>query len=291
MGNEQAERVLRGCHVHWTRSLQRVAKHVTNTKEEERSFLHFGRQIPQVADKEKVKKLFRILSRQESILEASEFVDASLNVLLSTTESQGWKKLRSWSGWWCRGNHLQMFTRAYTNLSEKEWEHAPKTTNPVEAINRLSLHQKGCSLNCLLENIYLQDRTHAAKLSATETNVSLSYSSNEEARRKQKSDRRKRKRSSLTKSTQEDDNAPPDKRRNIASGRNLIGTTVAVEFQEESPDGKGAQCLGWLNGTISSYNRRNGYFVTFEGKEVNGKKVTPWSEWLENLDTEDIRFT
>ena len=175
-----------------------------------------------------------------------------------------------------------VITRTYTNLS------AHKTTNPVESINRQSLHQKG---NCLLENIYLEDRTHAAKLSATETNVSLSYSSNEEARRKQKSDRRKRKRSSLTKSTQEDDNAPPDKRRNIASERNLIGTTVAVEFQEESPDGKGAQYLGWFNGIISSYNRRNGYFVTFEGKEVNGKKVTPWSEWLKNLDTEDVRFT
>ena len=81
MGNEQAERVLRGCHVHWTRSLQRVAKLVTNTKEEERLFLHLGRQIPQVADKEKVKKLFRILSGQESILEASELVDASLKLM------------------------------------------------------------------------------------------------------------------------------------------------------------------------------------------------------------------
>jgi len=80
----------------------------------------------------------------------------------------------------------------------------------------------------------------------------------------------------LTKSTQEDDNTPPDKRRNIAS---------AVEFQE-SPDGKGAQYLGFFNGTISSYNRRNEYFVTFEGKEVNGKKVTSWSEWL--LDFIDI---
>lgn len=136
-----------------------------------------------------------------------------------------------------------MFTKAYTKLSEKDWEHAPKTTNPVESINRQSVHQKGSSLHTLMENFYLEDRTYAAKVSEMETNVSQSYSNNEEARRKNKNDR-KRKRSKLTRSTHEDDNVPPNKRRNVESrsnnkknnrGRSLIGTRIAVEFQEESP--------------------------------------------------------
>lgn len=67
VGVEQAERVLRGCQVHWTRSLKRVAKLVTESSEEEKLFLHLGRKIPNVTDKEKVKKLFRILSGKENI--------------------------------------------------------------------------------------------------------------------------------------------------------------------------------------------------------------------------------
>lgn len=140
-----------------------------------------------------------------------------------------------------------MFTKAFTKLSKKEWENAPKTTNPVESINRQSIHEKGSGLHTLIENFYLEDRTHTAKVSAIEKNVSLSYSSSEEARRKKRNDQRKRKRSSLTRSGDEDDNAPPDKRRNVEEsrssnkksihnstrGKGLIGTKIAVEFQEE----------------------------------------------------------
>lgn len=60
-------------------------------------------------------------------------------------------------------NHLAMFTRAFKEMEEKDWEEGPCTTNPVEALNRQSL-QEGCTvLHNLMENIYLEDRLQAVK--------------------------------------------------------------------------------------------------------------------------------
>jgi hypothetical protein len=188
-----------------------------------------------------------------------------------------------------------MFTKAHTNMTESTWETAPKTTNPVESINRQSIHAKGCSLYALLENIYMEDRGHAAKLVAAATNVTLSYVCNEESQRKKRNENRKRKRTSLSKACSKDDNGPPDKRRNVESrgrkrrGSSLIGTRLQVEYQEESTDGQRMIYLGWFEGEIMAFNRRDGYFVQFDDKEIDGRTIKGWSEWIERIDTEDVK--
>ena len=56
-----------------------------------------------------------------------------------------------------------MFTRAFKEMEDKDWEKGPCTTNPVEALNRQSV-QEGCTvLHTLMENIYLEDRLQAVK--------------------------------------------------------------------------------------------------------------------------------
>ena len=95
-------------------------------------------------------------------------------------------------------SHLQMFTKAYTKLSNTQWKNGPKTTNPVESINRQSVNEKGSSLYALLENIYTEDRAHAARLAAMQSNVTMSYSNPDEAlTRRNKKGSPKRKRSSM----------------------------------------------------------------------------------------------
>ena len=192
LGHEKADRVLRGCQVHWTRSLQRVAKLVTKSKEEQRVFLHLGNQIPNAAENEQVNILFQFLSGEVNLSEVSDFLRDDMRDLLHVIDTQSWKRIKCWSQWWCRPNHLQMFTRAHTWLDKGDWEKAPKTTNPVESITRQSIHQKGCTLFALLENIYTEDRAHAAKIVAMDNNVTLSYSGNEESRRKNRNETRKR---------------------------------------------------------------------------------------------------
>ena len=87
-----------------------------------------------------------------------------------------------------------MFTKAYTLLSEETWEKGPNTNNPVESINKQSIPEKGNSLEPLLENIYREDRVHAAKVVAAGKNVSLSYRDNSEEARGRRNDNRRRKR-------------------------------------------------------------------------------------------------
>ena len=57
----------------------------------------------------------------------------------SPLDNHNWKKMKHWSKWWCQLNHLAMFTRAFKEMEDKEWEQGPCTTNPVEAFNRQSL--------------------------------------------------------------------------------------------------------------------------------------------------------
>lgn len=69
IGNEAAERLLRGCQVHWTRSLQRVAKLVTQSKEENEIFLSLGYLILKLEYGEDVKQICQILSAKRRLTE------------------------------------------------------------------------------------------------------------------------------------------------------------------------------------------------------------------------------
>ncbi len=185
-----------------------------------------------------------------------------------------------------------MFTIAFSETTEEAWQSTPRTTNPVESLNRQSIHQKGCSLFALLENIYTEDRAHAAKIAAVQSNVTTSYAA---------TPRSKRKRSSYGQAKA--DNGPPDKRKQLdgsskqkekpncsgKKGRDLIGTRVAIEYEEAGKSGT-VQNLCWFEGTITAYNRREGYFIEFDATKRRGSKVAEWSDWIEDLDTDDVRI-
>ena len=51
------------------------------------------------------------------------------------------------------------------------------------------------------------------------------------------------------------------------------------------------QYMGWFKGKIVAYNRRQGYFVEYEEKDWEDRKTIPqWSDWLEDLDTNDVKI-
>eukprot|EP00112_Aurelia_sp_Birch-Aquarium-sp1_P003871 Seg1437.4 transcript_id=Seg1437.4/GoldUCD/mRNA.D3Y31 product="ATP-dependent helicase SGS1" protein_id=Seg1437.4/GoldUCD/D3Y31 len=203
LGAEKCGNVLRGCHVHWTRSLDRVSKLATRSQEERDLFINIGRMIPNVRSKDTVIQLFDVLGGKSPVSTVPD-LESVANPSISTKH---WSQLRCWVKWWCRPNHLQMFTRAYSLLSDDLWKSGPRTTNPVESMNRESIHQKGCSLRALLENIYSEDRTYAARLAASAQNVTTSYNVTKRTSNRRRSSHGKEK----------EDNAPPDKRRHIDS--------------------------------------------------------------------------
>ena len=69
----------------------------------------------------------------------------------------------AWVEWWKRPHVLKKLSKAYSSLSEEDWDDLPGTTNPVESINRQSVpeNQKLVSLKPLVEHVNLEDRRKA----------------------------------------------------------------------------------------------------------------------------------
>ena len=82
-----------------------------------------------------------------------------------------------------------MFTRAFKEMDDKDWEQGPSTTNPVESLNRQSLQEGDNILHALMENIYLENRLCAVKTTVCKENVTTSYKSSPG---KQKAKRKRR---------------------------------------------------------------------------------------------------
>jgi hypothetical protein len=283
MGEEVANKVLRGCKVHWLRSVQRVSKMVTKNQEEAALFERIAKKATTVREKKDVYAIFDILCCKKSLNSNESFLE-DIPLRLKCTDTTSWKKLTHWTKWWTRQNHLRMFTYAFTNLDEEEWRDGPETTNPVESINRQSIKEKGGHLRSLLENIYREDRNHAVKITAAERNVTTSYNNNSTTARANRNSRRrlKRKRTSVD-NEQDVEVCPPDKRRQVErSGKKLINSRVEIEYKMPEEENH-VRYLGWFAGTIIAYNKNKGYLVEFDDPKED-------ADWIENIYSTDVRF-
>jgi hypothetical protein len=283
IGEKLAEKIIRGCSVHWLRSLNRVCSLVTTSTEEEIVFKAIGKKIEEVEGKEDVLQLFDVLCGNAPLKDALSFLSPTLRQSCKSISTVTWRKLTHWASWWTRERHLTMFTKAFMRRTSDDWDETPRTNNPVESINKQSIVEgSGKNLNVLLENIYLEDRLHAVKISGRSRNITTSYTAGGHSR--------KRKRSSFGKSYTDRDNGPPDKRRQICSekrksGKALINTCVEVEYQEEDSNGSMVY-LGWLSGTIMAYNKSQGYLVRFDQLETQEE----WDDWIPSVKSPDVRL-
>ena len=291
LGKDVAEKVVRGCSVHWMRSVNRVAKMVCSTKDEEVIFKSLGKTVESVQGKEQVLEIFQILSGKKDINYAVPYLSESLQQTCTNGDASNtsWRKLKHWAAWWTSTRHLQMFTKAFAIRDVNDWDETSNTTNPVESINRQSFKSK-INLHAILENMYMEDRVHAVKMAACTRNININYTSAKKTR--------KWKRSSLVNNDKGDgDNGPPDKLRHVRSteksrrrGRALINTAVEVEYQEKE-EGQ-LVYLGWLKGTITAYNHRQGYLVNFNDQAAaTGKRTGKWTDWIPSINSDDVRIS
>ena len=131
LGKDFAEKVIRGCSVHWMRSVNRVAKIVCTSSEEESVFKYLGKIIQESQEKDVVLKIFEVMSGKEDIASASEYLSGQLADKCGNKEisNTSWKKLKHWANWWTSTRHLQMFTKAYAIQETNSWENLSNTTN------------------------------------------------------------------------------------------------------------------------------------------------------------------
>ena len=90
IGEELARKVIRGCSVHWQRSVNRVCKLVCQSEAESR--LAF--KIEKETDKENVYLIFNVLSGSRKLQDAKTLIDSDLSSSLDKLDNQNWKKLK-----------------------------------------------------------------------------------------------------------------------------------------------------------------------------------------------------
>ena len=94
LGEELARKVIRGCSVHWQRSVNRVCKLVCQSEAESRIFKTLALKIEQETDKENVYLIFNVLSGSRKLQDAKTLIDTDLSSSLDKLDNQNWKKLK-----------------------------------------------------------------------------------------------------------------------------------------------------------------------------------------------------
>ena len=189
IGAELCENILRGCTVHWKRSVNRVSDIVTKNKEEHKIFRYIGHTIQELTNQTVVKLAFDVLCGKKNVAEAKDLLPSDTAAASNQQTNFHWSRSAHWVRWWSRERILKMFCKAYTLRDNEEWDATPNTSNAVESLNRQSIGE-GCSnIAALMKNIYMEDRLHAVKIVASEQNINISYensSQNEKGKKRQK---------------------------------------------------------------------------------------------------------
>ena len=166
LGTDFAQKVIRGCSVHWMRSVNRIAKMVCASRDEEAVFKYIGKIIQETQDKETVIKMFDVLSGKKNVKEATEHLSDAMaeKCVHDNITNTHWKKLKHWANWWTSTRHLQMFTKAFTIQEPENWTAYQKLQTQWNQSADKPSNQ-------------MEDRLHAAKMLARSQHVNVDYTS------------------------------------------------------------------------------------------------------------------
>ena len=139
IGEHLADKLLRGCNVHWTRSYQQVADRVNshvqkvNRKLANEAFCMVAKHVAMAKCKGDVLCLFNVLWGSSSIFPVSHlklpFTDKHITVV--NTECD-WSGAENWVQWWTTKRHLQMLAKLFSIMNPSDWDNAPRNTNGVD---------------------------------------------------------------------------------------------------------------------------------------------------------------
>ena len=179
---------LRGCAVYFIRSGMRVAKlvNISTTSLGCQIFMSVVKLIPDNSCKELVNLAFKVLSGSLPFTRLSSHLPHLNCVTTEEINTSQWNNLQTWTEWWTRPKVLKKLSKAFSDISEEDWDELQGSNNPVESINRQSVPEnaKLVSLKPLIEHIYLEDRRHAALQVATQKGVTISYIKNRKRARR-----------------------------------------------------------------------------------------------------------
>ena len=101
LGKDITEKLLQGCLVHWKRSVNKVAKLVCLSRDEQMIFKTLAGKVEDASRKEDM-EMFDIFSEKEGLMNTTPYVPENLKHLCKVqteVSNNGRKKLKHWANW------------------------------------------------------------------------------------------------------------------------------------------------------------------------------------------------
>ena len=131
-----ADKLLKGCKVHWQHSCQRVAEKVSLSQQREKEkglFLKICSKIQVLKSSTSIIACFETLCNVRKVVQLLEvlcdFEDAKF-----IDENCNWSTAKNWAQWWARCDHLKVLSKSFSVMTTDQWQACPSTssTNAVE---------------------------------------------------------------------------------------------------------------------------------------------------------------
>ena len=155
---EVAERLLRGCRVHWIRSCQRVSERVsksTDKTKEKVIFRKISSAITVLSDRQDIIRCFKALCGEESALSLTDTVPGLTEEEATFVDYNcDWTAVKHWASWWIQPHHLRMLCGPCSKTSPDVWKTDPLSTNAVEGKNSECKANQPVPLKAALINVY-----------------------------------------------------------------------------------------------------------------------------------------
>ena len=112
IGEETTAKVVKGCQVHFTRSVKRVSERINKGNPlAHRAFTTIAYTIPKATSRKDVLLLFNILAGDTSIDKAFSLCKGSstLKTYAKSHQANVWKTCHHWASWWTQPKHLRKY--------------------------------------------------------------------------------------------------------------------------------------------------------------------------------------
>ena len=164
VGSEAANKLLKGCQVHWIRSYQRAGEQVVKSqatnkrKLELEAFGIVAAQITKAKSQQDVFKLFQCLLGSCTLSEIQYLAAGLTEDHVSTVNNTHWSAAKNWVSWWTRLPHLRMLNSSFSDMDKQQWDKCPTTMNAVERKNKDSKGPQPLDLKQALLRVYRIDK-------------------------------------------------------------------------------------------------------------------------------------
>ena len=221
-GKDTAEKLLKGCKVHWQRSCQRVAEKVLSSQErgrEKKVFLQIASKIQFLDGSVSRIACFEALCGVRPVVQLLQIVPTlcMADDAKYIDDNCDWSCAKHWAQWWTHCDHLKMLSKSFSNMEDNIWEQCPSSTNAVEQRNRDCKSDTPQCLKLAMMKVYKVDKVACLKHIAAEENIILSYRYRSEEARRMTALKKREYRNKLI-PDKESEYGPPDRVDNFVAG-------------------------------------------------------------------------